>query len=177
LPNSTHHMDQHKLYRTIQILAETPFRTEDQLVSHVLESIVKSDQMAIPAGGSGSLKSPRHYRRFIRAGDMPRRQELPPEGAGLSALPAAVEKRNGRQQGNESVLADKGIKMFSRDGLGEKSNGRTSRCINTSSGYGDVREAGDDVCAQYHQHRAHIRAEEPEGRDESRLLRRPGQGA
>ena len=40
-------MDQHKLYRTIQILGEAEFRTEEQLIAHVLEQIIKNEDIPI----------------------------------------------------------------------------------------------------------------------------------
>jgi len=115
-------MDQHKLYRTIQILAETPFRTEDQLVSHVLESIVKSDQMAIRGGRIWKLEvTTGTYRLIHQSGDMPaidknfriKVQDYPPFQQ-LSKKSTIVSRESNQ------YLVHKGIKMFSATGVGEK---------------------------------------------------------
>ncbi len=115
-------MDQHKLYRTIQLLAETPFRTEDQLISHVLDSIVKSDQISVRGGRIWKLETiTGSYRLIHQSGDMAvidknfriRVQDYP--------LFQQLSKK-GTIIGKETnpYLAEKGIKRFSATGVGEK---------------------------------------------------------
>ena len=36
-------MDQHKLYRTIRTLSDEKFRTEEQLLAHILESVIVNE--------------------------------------------------------------------------------------------------------------------------------------
>ena len=43
-------MDQHKLYRTIKLLSEAKFRTEEQLLGYVLENIIVNEDIAINGG-------------------------------------------------------------------------------------------------------------------------------
>ena len=115
-------MDQHKLYRTIQLLGETKFRTEEQLLGHVLESIIKNEDIPIrggriwklePAGGSYRLlrqfgeMEPIDANFRIRVADYPLFLQLP---------------RKGTLIGKEShpYLLRKGIKTFSATGVGER---------------------------------------------------------
>jgi sigma-B regulation protein RsbU (phosphoserine phosphatase) len=120
-------MDQHKLYRTIQILAETPFRTEDQLLSHVLESIIKSEQIPIRGGRIWKLEvSTGTYKLIHQSGEMeaidknfrirvaeyPLFQQLPRKGTVI-----------GRE--TDPYLLQKGIKVFSATGVGEKLTWKT----------------------------------------------------
>jgi sigma-B regulation protein RsbU (phosphoserine phosphatase) len=120
-------MDQHKLYRTIQVLAETPFRTDDQLIAHVLESIIKSEQEPIRGGRIWKLEvSTGTYRLIhqigemeaidknfrIRVADYPLVQQLPRKGTVI-----------GRE--SNPYLLKKGIKTFSATGVGEKLQWKT----------------------------------------------------
>lgn len=115
-------MDQHKLYRTIQVLAEAPFRTEDQLVIHVMESIAKAQQIPIRGARIWKLEvSTGTYRLIHQSGEMEaidknfriKVQEYP----FFQQL-----QRKGTVIGRETNphLVQKGIKMFSATGVGEK---------------------------------------------------------
>lgn len=115
-------MDQHKLYRTIQVLAEAPFRTEDQLVIHVMESIAKAQQIPIRGARIWKLEvSTGTYRLIHQSGEMEaidknfriKVQEYP----FFQQL-----QRKGTVIGRETNphLVQKGIKTFSATGVGEK---------------------------------------------------------
>lgn len=115
-------MDQHKLYRTIQVLAETPFRTEDQLVIHVMEGIAKEQRIPIRGTRIWKLEvSTGTYRLIHQSGEMEaidknfriKVQEYP----FFQQL-----QRKGTVIGRETnpYLVQKGIKTFSATGVGEK---------------------------------------------------------
>ena len=115
-------MDQHKLYRTIQVLAETPVRTEDQLVIHVMEGIAKEQRIPIRGARIWKLEvSTGTYRLIHQSGEMEaidknfriKVQEYP----FFQQL-----QRKGTVIGRESnpYLVQKGIKTFSATGVGEK---------------------------------------------------------
>jgi len=115
-------MDQHKLYRTIQVLAETPVRTEDQLVIHVMEGIAKEQRIPIRGTRIWKLEvSTGTYRLIHQSGEMEaidknfriKVQEYP----FFQQL-----QRKGTVIGRETnpYLVQKGIKTFSATGVGEK---------------------------------------------------------
>jgi phosphoserine phosphatase RsbU/P len=114
-------MDQHKLYRTIQVLAEADFRTEEQLIAHVLEQIIQNEEIPIRGAriwkletSSGSYRLTREYGEMdsidknfrIRVLDYPLFLHLP---------------RKGTMVGKETnaYLLRKGIKIFTATGIGE----------------------------------------------------------
>jgi phosphoserine phosphatase RsbU/P len=115
-------MDQHKLYRTIKLLGESTFRTDEQLLSHVLGVITRNEE--IPLRGSriwkleaatgtyrliwqqGEMDTiPRNFR--IRVRDYPLFQQL---------------HKRGTVTGKETnaVLRQRGVKSFTATGVGEK---------------------------------------------------------
>lgn len=115
-------MDQHKLYRTIQSLAEATFRNEEQLLSHVLESIIRSEHIPIRGGRIWKLEvSTGSYRLIHQSGEMEaidrnfriKVQEYPL----FLQLP-----KKGTVIGKETnpYLLKKGIKVFSATGVGER---------------------------------------------------------
>ena len=115
-------MDQHKLYRTIRFLTDEPYRTEEQLLSNVLEHIINNEQIPIKGGRLWKLESSsctyRLIRQFgetgsieknfrLRAVDYPPFLQLSRKGAIVSSEP-------------NKYLRTKGIKLFSATGVGEK---------------------------------------------------------
>lgn len=115
-------MDQHKLYRTIQLLGEAEFRTEEQLIAHVVEQIIKNEEIPIRGAriwrletSTGTYRLARQYGEMdsidknfrIRILDYPLFLQLP---------------RKGTMVGKETNahLLKKGIKTFSATGVGEK---------------------------------------------------------
>jgi phosphoserine phosphatase RsbU/P len=114
-------MDQHKLYRTIQVLGESEFRTEEQLIAHVLEQIIKNEEIPIRGAriwrletSTGTYRLARQYGEMdsidknfrVRVADYPLFLQLP---------------RKGTMVGKETnaYLLRKGIKTFSATGVGE----------------------------------------------------------
>jgi len=115
-------MDQHRLYRTIKLLTDEQYRTEEQLLSHVLEHIINNEEIAIKGGRiwkmeptSGTYRLIRQYGELdsiqknfrLRILDYPLFLQLP---------------RKGTIVGNETnkYLRQKGIKLYSATGVGEK---------------------------------------------------------
>ena len=115
-------MDQHKLYRTIRILSDEKFRTEEQLLGHILESVIVNEATRIRGGriwklepASGSYRLLRQYgeveeiqKNFrIRVVDYPMFCQLDKKGTIVA---------------NESnrYLRQKGISHYSATGVGEK---------------------------------------------------------
>ncbi|HTO92878.1 MAG TPA: PP2C family protein-serine/threonine phosphatase [Bacteroidota bacterium] len=115
-------MDQHKLYRTIRILSDEKFRTEEQLLGHILESVIVNEATRIRGGriwklepASGSYRLLRQYgeveeiqKNFrIRVVDYPMFCQLDKKGTIVA---------------NESnrYLRQKGITHYSATGVGEK---------------------------------------------------------
>lgn len=115
-------MDQHKLYRTIQLLGEAEFRTAEQLIAHVLDQIMRNDEIAIRGAriwkletSTGTYRLARQYGEMdsieknfrIHVLDYPLFLQLP---------------RKGTIVGKETnpYLLRKGIKTFSATGVGEK---------------------------------------------------------
>jgi sigma-B regulation protein RsbU (phosphoserine phosphatase) len=115
-------MDQHKLYRTIKILGEAKFRTEEELLGHILQTIIQGEEFPIRGGriwkldpsiGSYRLKSQfgeiesiqRNFR--IRVLDYPVFLQLPKKGTIVS-----IE--------TNKYLRERGIRHYSATGVGEK---------------------------------------------------------
>jgi len=114
-------MDQHKLYRTIQMLGEAEFRTEEQLIAHVLEHILENEQISIRGArlwrleaSTGTYRLVRQYGEMdsidknfrIRVLEYPLFLHLPRKGTIV-----------GRE--TNAYLLKKGIKLFSATGVGE----------------------------------------------------------
>lgn len=115
-------MDQHKLYRTIQVLAEAPFRTDDQLVISVMESIARDQQISIRGARIWKLEvSTGSYRLIHQSGEM----EAIDKNFRIKVLEYPFFQqlqRKGTVIGRETnpYLVKKGIKTFSAAGVGER---------------------------------------------------------
>ncbi len=115
-------MDQHRLYNTIRSLGEQKFNSDEQLLAHVLENIIRNEEIAIKGGriwkfdgANGTYRLLRQYgeiepidRNFrLRATDNPIFFQLPRKGT-------LVTSETNR------YLRRKGIRRFSATGVGEK---------------------------------------------------------
>jgi phosphoserine phosphatase RsbU/P len=115
-------MDQHKLYRTIKILSDAKFRTEEEMLGHVLQSIITGEEFPItggriwkldPSTGTYRLVSQfgemehiaRNFR--LRVHDYPLFLQLPKRGTVISTE-------------TNKYLRQKGIRHYSATGVGEK---------------------------------------------------------
>jgi sigma-B regulation protein RsbU (phosphoserine phosphatase) len=114
-------MDQHKLFRTIQLLGEAEFRTEDHLIAHVLELIIKNEEIPIRGARIWKLEgSTGTYRLLRQYGEM----ETIDKSFKIRVLdyPLFLHlHRKGTMTGKETnaYLLRKGIKTFSATGVGE----------------------------------------------------------
>jgi len=115
-------MDQHKLYNTIRLLSEQKFSSDEQLLGHVLENIIRREEIPIKGGRiwkfdavNGTYRLLRQYgdietidRNFrLRVADNPIFLQLPRKGT----LVATETNR---------YLRKKGIRLYSATGVGEK---------------------------------------------------------
>jgi serine phosphatase RsbU (regulator of sigma subunit) len=115
-------MDQHKLYRTIRSLAEQKFRTEEQLLSYILESIINIEEIPIKGGRIWKLESTAGtYRITKQHGEM----EHIKKNFRLRILdyPMFVQlaRRGGSMLGSEThkYLRQRGIRTYAATGVGE----------------------------------------------------------
>ncbi len=115
-------MDQHKLYRTIKELGEAQFRTEEQLLAHVVENTIAIEDIPIRGGRIWKFEpSSGSYRLLRQFGEMEpidrnfriRVSEYPPF--------LQLAKR-GTVLGTETnrYLRQRGIRSYSAIGVGEK---------------------------------------------------------
>ena len=115
-------MDQHKLYRTIKELGERRFRTDEQLLAHVLRSIIRKEEIPIRGGRiwmlepeTATYRVVRQYGEMtpiakdfrLRVSDYPPFQQLHRKGT-------LFAKETSR------YLRRRGIKLYSATGVGEK---------------------------------------------------------
>ncbi len=115
-------MDQHKLYRTIKLLAEEKHRTEDQLLAHILENVIANEEIPIRGGRIWKLEpATQTYRLIHQAGDMePITKNFRIK---ISEYPAFKNlAKRGTIVDNETnkYLRQRGIKHYSATGFGEK---------------------------------------------------------
>jgi sigma-B regulation protein RsbU (phosphoserine phosphatase) len=115
-------MNQHRLYRTIESLSERKFRTGEQLLSHVIESIIKNDEIPIKGGRIWKLEPMNgSYRLIHQYGEM----EPIKKNFRLRILDYPMFLQLGRRQTivateTNKYLRQRGIKLYSATGVGEK---------------------------------------------------------
>ena len=115
-------MDQHKLYRTIHSLADQKFRTDDQLLSFILESIIRIEEIPIKGGRIWKLEPATGMYRVVkqhgemehikknfrlRIHDYPMFLQLPRKGGSMLATET------------NKYLRQRGIKTYAAVGVGE----------------------------------------------------------
>lgn len=115
-------MDQHKLYRTIKLLGEANFRTDEQLLGHILENIILMEEIPIRGGRIWKLEPTGGTYRVIRQYGVidPIKKNFRlriPDYPIFLQLP-----RKGTIVGTETnkYLRQKGIKLYSATGVGER---------------------------------------------------------
>lgn len=115
-------MNQHRLYRTIENLSGRKFRTDEQLLNHVLESIIKNDEIPIKGGRIWKLEPMiGMYKLIHQCGEV----ESIKKNFRLRILNYPMFLQLGRKQtivGKETnkYLQQRGIKLYSATGVGEK---------------------------------------------------------
>jgi sigma-B regulation protein RsbU (phosphoserine phosphatase) len=115
-------MDQHKLYRTIKLLGEEKFRTEEQMLVHVLEKIIANEEIPIKGGRIWKFEpSTGNYRLIHQYGEMePIKKNF---RIHVTSYPVfRTLHRTGTTVGSETnrYLRRKGIRHYSATGVGEK---------------------------------------------------------
>jgi sigma-B regulation protein RsbU (phosphoserine phosphatase) len=115
-------MDQHKLYRTIKLLSEVKFRTEEQFLGHILQNIISNEAIPIKGGRIWKLEPPTGtYRLIYQYGEMePIRKSF---RIRVADYPMFLQlDRKGTVVGTETnrYLRQKGITHYSGTGVGER---------------------------------------------------------
>jgi len=115
-------MDQHKLYRTIKLLAEEKHRTEDQLLAHILENIIANEEIPIRGGRIWKLEpASLAYRLIHQAGDMePIAKNFRIKISDYPAFKNLAKRGTIVDIETNKYLRQRGIKHYSATGFGEK---------------------------------------------------------
>jgi phosphoserine phosphatase RsbU/P len=115
-------MNQHRLYRTIESLSVQKFRTDEQLLGHILESIIHNEEIPIKGGRIWKLESTQGTYKLIH-----QHGEMDPikKSFRLRILNYPMFLQLGRKQtivGTETnkYLRQRGIKLYSATGIGER---------------------------------------------------------
>jgi sigma-B regulation protein RsbU (phosphoserine phosphatase) len=115
-------MDQHKLYRTIKLLSEVKFRTEEQLLSHVLQNMIENESVPIKGARAWKLETTSDtYRLLCQFGEMEPIQKNFRLRIADYPLFLQLDKK-GTVVSNETnrYLRARGIKHYSATGVGER---------------------------------------------------------
>ena len=115
-------MDQHKLYRTILTLGDEKFRNEEALLGHVLENIIRNEEIPIKGGRIWKLDATAGTYRVLR-----QYGEMDPidKNFRINVLDYPVFlhlHKKGTILATETnrYLQQKGIRIYSATGVGEK---------------------------------------------------------
>jgi sigma-B regulation protein RsbU (phosphoserine phosphatase) len=114
-------MDQHKLYRTLKGLSDQKFRTDEQLLNHILENIIQNEEISIKGGRIWKFElSSGAYRLVKQLGEI----EPIKQNFRLNILdhPHFLQlHRKGTIVGTETnrYLRRRGIRLYSATGIGE----------------------------------------------------------
>ncbi|HEX9005651.1 MAG TPA: PP2C family protein-serine/threonine phosphatase [Bacteroidota bacterium] len=115
-------MDQHKLYRTIKLLGEEQFRTDEQMLGYVLEKIIDNEEIPVKGGRIWKLEpATSTYRLIHQVGDV----QLISRNFRLRVAEYPLFRqlhKRGTLVGSETnkYLRQKGIVHYSATGVGEK---------------------------------------------------------
>ena len=115
-------MDQHKLYNTIRMMIEETSGTEEDLLCHVLESIIRHEAIPIRGGRIWKLDLPSDsYRLAMQMGEMDAiRKNFRLKIADYPLFLQLPKKGTIVQAETNRYLRDHGIKLYSATGVGEK---------------------------------------------------------
>ncbi len=115
-------MNQHRLHRTIESLTEKKFRTDDQLLNHVLASIIQNDEIPIRGGRIWKLDaSAGTYRLVHQYGDVePIKKNFGLRIANYPMFLQLARKQTIVANETDKYLRQRGIKLYSATGIGEK---------------------------------------------------------
>jgi sigma-B regulation protein RsbU (phosphoserine phosphatase) len=115
-------MNQHKLYRTIKELGEKRFRTDEQLLAHVLRSIIRKEEIPINGGRIWALEPEKATYRLVRQyGDMtPIAKDFRLHVSDYPPFQQLHRKGTVFAKETSRYLRRKGIKLYSATGVGER---------------------------------------------------------
>jgi len=115
-------MDQHKLYRTIKLLTEEKTGTDEQLIYHVLENIIRHEDIPIKGGRIWKLEpASGTYRLKGQIGDVdPIRKNFRLRIHDYPLFLQLARKGTIVETETNKYLRRHGIKLYSATGVGEK---------------------------------------------------------
>jgi serine phosphatase RsbU (regulator of sigma subunit) len=114
-------MNQHKLYRTIESFSNKKFRTDEQLLRHVLESIIQNEEIPIRGGRIWKLEPLQGtYRLIYQSGEV----ETIKKNFRLRVLNYPMFLQLGRKRTivateTDKYLRQRGIRLYSATGIGD----------------------------------------------------------
>lgn len=114
-------MNQHRLYRTIESFIDKKFRTDEQMLRHVLESIIKNEEIPIRGGRIWKLEPLQGtYRLIYQSGEV----ESIKKNFRLRVLNYPMFLQLGRKRTivateTDRYLRQRGIRLYSATGVGE----------------------------------------------------------
>ena len=115
-------MDQHKLHNTIRLMIEETSGTEEDLLCHVLQSIIRHEAIPIKGGRIWKLDlSSDSYRLAMQMGEMdPIKKNFRLNIADYPLFLQLPKKGTIVQTETNKYLREHGIKLYSATGVGEK---------------------------------------------------------
>ena len=119
---NANHVNQKRLYNTIAGFASRPFRSERDLLKHVVNEIVRNDEIAIKGGRIWQYASQNESFRLIHQTGVIERLESGYE-IPVSRYPVALEvteRRSVVAKESDRYLRKMGIVVYSATGVGEK---------------------------------------------------------
>ncbi len=114
-------MNQHRLYRTIESFSNKKFRTDEHLLRHVLESIIRNEEIPIRGGRIWKLEPLQGtYRLIYQSGEV----ESIKKNFRLRVLNYPMFLQLGRKRTivateTDKYLRQRGIRLYSATGVGE----------------------------------------------------------
>jgi sigma-B regulation protein RsbU (phosphoserine phosphatase) len=115
-------MDQHKLYNTIRLMIDETSGTDEDLLCHVLESIIRHEDIPIRGGRIWKLDPPSDsYRLTMQMGEMDAiKKNFRLRIADYPLFLQLPKKGTIVQAETNKYLREHGIKLYSATGVGEK---------------------------------------------------------
>jgi sigma-B regulation protein RsbU (phosphoserine phosphatase) len=117
-------MDQHRLYRTIRLLTEQTSGTDEELLRHVLENVIRNEEIPIKGGRIWKLDpGSESYRLCMQVGEVdPIRKNFRLRIADYPMFIQLPKKGTIVQTETNRYLRQHGIRLYSATGVGETVN-------------------------------------------------------
>ncbi len=115
-------MNQHKLYRTIEMMGDRQVRTDDQLLTHILKEIISNEEIPIRGGRIWKLEpTAGTYKLIHQEGEMePIKKSFRLNIADYPMFMQLPRKGTIVTTETDKYLRQRGIKLYSATGVGEK---------------------------------------------------------